>query len=244
MLKTKHSLFIILLLTLTTLVVTTVCYANAAEPPSILIIVPNAPDDLEISIASGDKNSPTYSKARKTDKVLESYYTFYHEDLKTIDDYTLKITTTKSTYELTLERPLKMYNSIFTLNLENRTFTTGKLLSRSIFLISVRIILTLIIESLVFYLFMFRQSNSWLCFFIINLLTQGGLNIRLNTASPLASYLIIGLMFAEVVVFIVESIAFLTLLKEHSKLRIFLYVLTSNLLSLILGGYLITLMPI
>lgn len=46
-----------------------VCYGNSAEPPSILIIVPNAPEDLEISIGSGNTNM----KANMRDKIIEKY---------------------------------------------------------------------------------------------------------------------------------------------------------------------------
>jgi hypothetical protein len=49
-----------------------VSYGNSTEPPSIMIIVQNAPNDLEISI--GKDNS--FTKAKKIDKVLEKYYAF------------------------------------------------------------------------------------------------------------------------------------------------------------------------
>ena len=54
-----------------------VCYANAAEPPSIIIIVPNAPDDLKISIETDGKSYD----GRVHDKVIEKYYTFYRYDI-------------------------------------------------------------------------------------------------------------------------------------------------------------------
>jgi hypothetical protein len=215
-----------------------VCSANSAEPPSIIIIVPNAPKDLEISIG------PDNIKANRTDKVIESYYTFYSHDLRSAD-YTIKITTGNRAFEITPGAPLKSYNNIFSLDLENQTLTPGKSLPVSITLISFRIILTLIIEALIFYLFGFRKKKSWLIFLAVNLLTQGLLNIALSRSfNPLDSYIVFSLIFGEILVFIFELIAFLILVKEHRLLRTGLYVISANLLSLIAGGYLITVLPV
>lgn len=238
--KTNKRLFIILFIVLMSIVITPVCYGNSAEPPSILIIVPGAPDGLELNIGSGDK----YSKARETYKAFENYYTFYSHDLGNTDDYTLKVTTRDSTFEILLDKPLKSYNTIFTLDLKNQTLTPGKSSLRSITLVSLRIILTLLIEAIVFLLFGYRWKRSWIAFLIINLLTQGGLNIWINGFAPLSGYIILTMIFGEILVFIAELIAFLIFIKEHRNLRTALYVLTANLLSLIAGGYIITVLPI
>ncbi len=215
-----------------------VCYANSAVPPSILIIVPNAPNDLKISIGSEN------IEARRTDKVIESYYTFYRGDLK-YAEYTVKVTTADRTFEILLDTPLKSYDNIFTLDLERQTLTSGESVSRSIALPSLRIILTLIIEAIVFFLFGYRRKRSWLVFLIINLLTQGVLNIWLaGSTNPLDSYIIFSLIRGEMLVFIVEMIGFLIFVNEHHGLRTILYVMAANLLSLFVGGYLITVLPV
>jgi hypothetical protein len=105
--------------------------------------------------------------------------------------------------------------------------------------------LTLIIEGIVFFLFGYRRKRSWLVFIIVNLVTQGILNIWLaGNYSPLNNYLIFSLIGGEIVVFIVEIIAFLILVKEHGRLRTASFVVLANLLSLIAGGYLITVLPV
>ncbi len=239
MTKAKKRALIIMLLISLFVPFRSICYANAAEPPSILIIVSNPPPDLEISIKTVD----TYVKANKVDKAMERYYTFYSRHLRGVGDYVFKITTGKDSYEIAIEKPLRSYNNIYTLNLKNRTLTRGKLLSRSILLISTRLALTLIIEAIIFYLFGFRSKSHWAAFLIINVITQGILNIWINGLVPIESYLIFSLVFAEVLVFIAEIYAFLFIIKEH-RLRTVLYVITANLMSLIAGGYMITILPI
>ena len=212
------------------------CEANSAEPPSILIIVPNAPDELEISMGN--------IKAGRTNKAFESYYTFYRTDIKSTNN-TLRFTTSSRSFEITINVPLASYNNIFTLDLDNQTLAPGKSLSRSIILPSLRIILTLVIEGIVFFLFGYRKKKSWLIFIIVNLLTQGILNILLaGNYSPLNNYLIFSLIAGEIVVFIVEIIAFLILINEHGRLRTASFVILANLSSLIAGGYLITVLPV
>lgn len=240
MIKSCKLLLVVLLFILFFFTIPPVCYGNSAEPPSILIIVPNAPMDLEIGIQSGD----TYTIAGRIDKATESYFTFYLSELRSIDNYVLKISAGNSTFEIKLDQPVRSYNNIYTLNIRRQTLTPGKSLSRSILLVSLRITLTLIIEAVIFWLFGYRQKISWLAFLIINLLSQGTLNIMLNGESPIASYVIFGLIIGEIFVFIFESIVFLRYVKEHSRWRTFLYVLTANILSLIAGGYAITILPI
>lgn len=240
MCRNNKLLSIIIFSMLMVMVTTALCFGNSAEPPSILIIVPNAPDDLEISIGSDNTNI----KANKTNKIIERFYTFYSEELRMAEDYIINISTGESSFEILLEKPLKKYNNIFTLDLNNQTLTPGKSLPRSILLVSLRVILTLIIEAIVFWLFGFRNKKSWIAFLIINLVTQGALNIWLNGSVPLASYLVFSLVFAEFFVFIAEIILFWALIKEHSPGRVLLYVIAANLLSLFAGGYIITILPV
>lgn len=215
------------------------CLGNAAEPPSIIIIVPNAPGDLVVKLAADAEG-----KARVTDKPFERYYTFYYRDLNNVDDYTIAVSSLERTFQIPLGEPLKTYNNIFTLDLDQQTLEPGKSWSRSAMLVSLRIILTLIIEAAVLWLFGYREKRSWYAFLFINLLTQGALNIWLNEFSPLSGYMVINLVWGEVQVLIVELIVLLAFLREHHRLRTFAYVLTANLLSLIVGGYIITYLPI
>ena len=217
-----------------------VCYGNSAEPPSILIIVPNAPEDMEIHLESGG----TSAKADRTDKGIESYFTLFLWDMIAADHYTVQVRTGGDTFALSMEKPPSKYNNIYTLNWKNRTLTPGKSIWRNILLVSLRVILTLAIEAAVFWAFGYRSKRSWLAFLIINLVTQGGLNILLNRQVPVGGYVILGLLIGEVFVFLVEIIAFLVTIHEQRPFRTFLYVLTANVLSLVAGGFLITVLPL
>ena len=239
MLKRRIILLCIFLSILIPFATVDICSANSAEPPSIIIIVPNAPEDLEITI--GEK------EADRQDEVFESYFSFYSYSFKA-DVYTLTVTNREGTFEITTDTPLKEYNNVYTLDLDSRTLTVGELPSRNIMLVTVRVLLTLLLEGLVFFLFGYRQKISWIIFLAVNLITQGALFICLNSLSstPLTGvfYIIMVMIFAEILIFVIEMIVFLVFIKEHRRLRTAGYVLTANLLSLFLGGYLITALPL
>lgn len=234
----KRCLFVILITFVMLMGITKASYGNSAEPPSIMIIVPNAPKDLEIGIG---KDNP-FTKGKEIDKVLEKYYVFYYREIKEASKCTLNVKTDNLTYEISFNKPINRYQNIYTLNLGSQTLTPGKSISRSITLVSLRVILTLIIEGVVFYLFGFRERRSWLIFLIINLITQGALNIWINGLFPIETYLFFGLIAIEILIVIVEAIVISSIIKEHRKSKL-LFVISANFLSLVAGGYILAVLP-
>lgn len=219
----------------------TITYANSAEPPALIIIMKNAPEDVAVSIVSAD--SMQEAKMRKIS--WETYYVLYNRDIGNKKGITLKVSGNGISYDQIIgEQYLTGYNNIITLDFSRQSISSGKLLSRSFILVTLRVLLTLVIEGVLFIIFGFRYKKSWSIFLIMNLLTQGILNIVLNRASPFTSYLVLNLIFLEFFVFAAEIIGVLVLLKEHGRFRRVSYVLVANLASLVLGGYLITVLPV
>jgi hypothetical protein len=214
------------------------CYANAAAPPSVIIIVQNGPADLEITLW------PDNIKADRTDKAIESYFAFYSYML-TSSSHTLQVSSRTTSFAITLESLLYAWENVYTLDLKNQTLTPGKSVSLMIAVAATRIIVTLAIEGLVFLLFGYRNKKSWMIFLVINLTTQGFLTFTISTnTNPLNSYLIFGLVLVEFLIFIVETIAFMALINEHRRLRTFFYVIAANFASLIAGSLLLSVLPI
>lgn len=240
MFKPNRRLAVYILTVLLIFIFPSICFGNSAEPPSILIIVPQAPDNLEIVIGSDN----SYSRANTVDKGIEKYYIFYSRELRAGTSYILKVTSGEGAFEIPIEGPLKTFNNIFTLDLKNKTLAPGKLLSRSFFLVTTRITLTLMIEALIFYLMGYRRKRSWISFVVINLITQGVLNIWLNGFSPVGSYMILSLILGEIFVLFTEIITFLIFVEEHRRVRTFLFAVLANVVSLIVGGYIISILPL
>lgn len=215
--------------------------ANSAEPPSLVIIVQNPPEDLSIALSSEDD----MPKATVRHVAWEGYFVFYSRDMRYDGDYIFIVTVDGESFECTLDGPLEGYNNVATLDIKNRELVSGKQPFRSALLVSIRVMLTLIIEGLVFFAFGFRQRRSWLVFLAVNIVTQGVLNIWLSmNASPIQGYLIFSLILGEVFVFAFEMLAFPAFIREHNKSRAVLFALAANMLSLIAGGYIISVLPV
>jgi hypothetical protein len=215
--------------------------ANSAEPPSLVILITNPTDDLSIVLVSNE-NKPEASVRRVA---WEGYYIFYSRDMQTDGEHTFKVTTNGESFECTLDLPLQRYNNVVTLDVSKREFTPGTYPFRSVLLVLIRLLLTLLLEGIIFWLFRYRQKRSWLIFLVINLITQGALNIWLNNGGSLMpSYLLFGLIIGEVFVFATEMIAFPIFMREHKKSRILIYSFIANFISLIAGGYIISVLPV
>lgn len=215
--------------------------ANSAQPPALVIIMANAPKDASIALVTNEG----LLQAPKTTTAWESYYVFYAQDIASLQALTLQVSGSGKTYQTQVSAQyLHQYDNVITLDFSSQAITQGRLFSRSILLIGLRVLLTLVIESAIFFLFGFRHKKSWLVFIGMNLLTQGLLNIALNASGPVALNLLFYLVLMEALVFIAETVIALVLIKEHGPLRRIAFVLVANFLSLLLGGFLITVLPV
>lgn len=224
---------------LAVLLVALPAWGNASEPPSILLIVPGAPDELVVSVGDGED----YTEAARRDKMLESYFLFYQRETDPVEDLHLRVSGGGHDLRVPLGELTKTYRNVYTLDLDEGTIIEGKDPIRAGVYVAMRVVLTLIIEGLVFFLVGFRTRRSWNIFLIVNLVTQGALNLWINTVTYNDYSLFFGLVFYEFVILIVEMVAFLGLLKEHGKWRRALHVLLANILSLLAGGYILTVLP-
>lgn len=219
-----------------------IAYANSAGPPGITIISENNPDDLEVYFVIDNKEY----QAEKSSKLGESYFIF--RDPIGYGEHLTKIIfrSAEKSFEISVDQNKMGYDNLFTLDFDEETLEEGKSILRSIILISSRVILTLIIEGFIFYLFKYRTLRSWLVFLIINLITQGYLNFILDRTSPVDSGYMIGvtLLIFEFFILLAEWILFMLTISEKKKRFTVLYVLVANISSLITGLILLPKLPI
>lgn len=209
--------------------------ANSAVPPGIVIIVNNAPDDLTLTLQFSPSDSYEMSVIKQG---WESYYKFYYNMSDFVDDkYDLEfsnailiVESSKFNFKCILpDENFNTYKNFMTLNLGKQSLSMGVYPWRAPCLVLMRLTLTILIEGIIFYLFSFRSKKSWQLFFIINLITQGGLNILLVGPDINAgAYAIISYYIIEFFIVISEMLAFGYVSDEHKLLRRLAYVLCAN----------------
>lgn len=224
--------------------------ANAAQPPCLTVLVLDAPDDLEITLTYSD-GTVTEAKRLRSDR--RGWETYFRLDSIYPLDYSKEILETAalsavcSDYTVTCTLPAdaqREYNNLVILDPETQTVKSGTYPGRYAVIVTMRVLTTLVLEGIVFFLFGLRERRSWGMFVLINLLTQAFLNFAFAGADY-ETYMLMYLYAAvEVVVFLVEMSAFTVAVREQSRKRMVVYALTANAVSLFAGGLLLSYMPV
>lgn len=220
--------------------------ANAAEPPGFILHVLGAPADLQVRLVLPEQPLVLL----KEPKAWETHYRFYYHELPMERGHypamTLQFVSGDHQQEVPLPKEaFKGYYTILTYDYPRGELTLGESPGRTELLVALRVFLTLLLEGAVFYLFGYRQKRSWAMFLLVNLVTQGGLNIVLSGPGTTdGGYWLIAFLFLETVIFLAEAIALPFLLKEHTRRHAVVYALSANLVSLILGGVILSWLPV
>jgi hypothetical protein len=215
--------------------------ANSARPPSLVVLVNNPPEDLSIALLADDYEEQ--GKFRRS--AWEGYYLFNSFNMRNYGDYKFKVTSKGESFVCTIGEYSHSYNEVMTLDLSSQKITLGYYPFRTVLVVSIQLLITLLLEGIVFWLFGFRKIRSYLIFLAINIVTQGTLNIWLNSLNSLMhSYFIFYLFFGEIFVFAAEIMAFPIFMKEYNRSRNMLYAFVANAVSFVAGSFMISLLPI
>jgi hypothetical protein len=222
--------------------------ANSAEPPMVWILVPGTFERAEGVLIIDSKVVPGYVRSNK----METYIRFYYGSIpgfdhqKNLDGRNARFVITLDNRQYTISSDIRGigYNDLYTLDLETMTLSEGTSLKRNAFLISLRLFSTLLLEGIVFFLMGYRHRRTWMLFLLVNLITQGFLNVMINSQGPENFYMIFALIIYEIWIIIAEEVILLLSVKEGKKLKLFFTIFLANLLSLFLGGWFIMNLPL
>ena len=222
--------------------------ANSAEPPMVWVLIPGTYDHIEGVLVVDSLVFKGWVNENKT----ESYIRFYYGSIPDFDrqkeidgsDATFFITLDNKQYMIQADIRGSGYNDLYTFDVNNLRLIKGKTFARDAALVSLRLFSTLILEALVFFLMGYRTRRTWILFLLVNLVTQGFLNILINSDRPENVYMLFVLMIAEAVIIMVEELVLLFTVKEGKALKLIGTILLANLLSLFLGGWFIVNMPL
>jgi hypothetical protein len=216
-----------------------ICLANSNVTPSIIVIVPNAPDDIDITL--NNKSGRVYGY--KVDKFMESQFYFYNFDCRKDTEYTINVSYGNVSEVVALAATSGPLLNKYELDYKNLVVKVGVSGKRVALYTTLRIILILLIQSAVFYLFGFRKKKSWLIFLLITIAIQSIFNMWYSSYAAPVFYMIMILIFGAVFVFLFEGIAMVMIIHEKREMKTFACVMIANLLSFILIGLMIPFMP-
>ncbi len=221
-------------------------FANSAEPPGIIILTVGLPEDAVITLEIPGVEEIDNWRTYRVDKLWETQYKlWFHLDMDDLKAARLRVTTSDGSFTVPLPSDFVLrYNSVLTLDYSARTLTMGQSLWRQPLLTALRVLLTLLTEGVVFWLFGFRGKRSWIVFLAVNLLTQGWLNVELNSYAFSSGYWIFAFVGMEILIFITESVAIPLAVREKKVWQRIVFALTANAVSLALGVLLLGRLPL
>ena len=225
--------------------------ANSVGNPYLTVLVEHPPAGLELTLLVESEGSQETHATEGQTMLWEGYYRFYSHiwnpwspEGSPQPTALLQVDTGTESFSLPVEPQGFTYDgNLVTLDLANRRLLYGQPWWRPPLLISLRVVLTLALEGAVFWLFGYRTRRSWLVFLLVNLVTQGAVNVAMHCLLPTGTsiFLVFAMFFytpMELTVLLVEIAAFAFLLKERSRRRSAACAACANLLSWILGGLL------
>lgn len=234
----------IIFLILISFIIPNIVFANAAAPPTITIILSGLEDyNVRIELQNGET-----VRTRKEKRYWESYFDFWLRDIRKNGELeNAKVVISKGNVEveridIPIEEISKNYHSTFVFDNNTKELRLNSSTLRSIILVCMRVLITLIVEGIIFYAFGYRDKISWIAFFVINLITQGILNWIMTGGR--SAYVLIPLIVLEIIIFVVEAITLSLIIKEKKKSTTTLFALTANFLSFIIGAWVILNLPI
>jgi hypothetical protein len=255
----RFALWGMLSLLFITVLVPSLAYANSAAPPAIVIVVENPPDDLSI-----EQEGDWREQGMHIQRAWEGYWAFYDLSIKGAGEhsYTFRVRYAEKdfTCQLTLDAEYYSeydnrlrYEQCYKLDLQTQKLEPVNDLWRFVRSITWRLLSTLLIEGAIFWLFGFRQARSWITFLAVNIVTQGTLAFLLSGYGLISLYqgstgLGMLLFFCEPIIFCIEMVVFPSIVRERARgfgaWYPLVYAFVANLVSLILGSWLLTLLPV
>lgn len=219
--------------------------ANSAEPPGLTVLVMAPPGDLEMAMSFPDREVAL----ERVDKGWEAYYRYYYHNDPGVIKSQMKqaeLVLRSGGKEILCPLPsdaFSTYNNLVTLDWSEPEVMVGQPVWRPWLLTALRVGLTLLIEGAIFWAFGYRTKRSWTIFLLVNLVTQGGLNLMIH-GPDLRGYWFLGFVLGEVLILLVELGLFTGLLKEREKPRAAICATLANVISLWIGCLLITNLPV
>ena len=224
--------------------------ADQLRTPGLSIFVINAPKDLKLFIQFRNSTLPEPLEMQRTSRYWETYYNYYYQRLpgRFDEDFIgakLIVRSPQYSYELPIARDPEMRpdKRLMTLDLKQGTLVYGEPVWRAPLSVAGRVMLTLVLEGAVFYLFGMRDKWSWIGFVILNLITHGLLSgFLVHPFEAKGDFFM--LIFYSVAIILVEAgIYYFTFKEVELDHKALLLALVANTVAIYLGSWIMPHFP-
>ena len=232
--------------------------SSTYHPPAITIVTYNAPKDLEIQIEVVKNGESFPVQTERTQRAWETQFRLYREGIfrantfwgndKDFAGAVVICVTGGEEHRIPIPQEYLTpggNKDVMTLDCGSWTLKSGLPAWRGPVTTAVRLLLILAVKALLFLLMNYKQRRSWICFFLVNLLVQGWLNLSLYNMlvvddMNLYSALFVGMLLA----LLAEIILLVVFVDENSKNRTAVYATAANLAGVVVFLMALTWLPV
>ena len=214
--------------------------ATAATLPQVNIMVLNAPMDLQVQFLVDGQWTP----GRKSVVAWET--TFVYDDLQQMPEHpvtAIKVEYGAQNYELEVSWSGESVAE-YMLDLGDRSLHVGHYAMRTYIIVALRVLLTLIVEGLLFFKFGFRAKRSWIIFLAVNLAMQVVLNWLFGRGGALSAVFILFMLPEDCIITGIEMLVIGIAVKEHTLIRRLLFPVVANIASFIVSMVVFIIVPL
>jgi hypothetical protein len=223
---------------------------NQLRTPGLSIFVLNAPKDLKLSIQYRNSALPEPLEMQRTSRYWEAYYNYYYQRLqgRFDEDFIgakLIVRSSQYAYELPISRDpeIRVDKRLMTLDLKHGRLVYGEPDWRAPLSVAGRVILTLVLEGAVFFLFGMRNKLSWIGFFILNLIIHSLVSGLLAHPIEVKGDMFMLVFYIVGVTFVEAGIYYFTFKEIELSGKALLLALIANLVGFSMGGWIMPYFP-
>lgn len=196
--------------------------ANSPVPPDLAVYVEDAPEDLEMALTFNGKEEQCDLKLK------ENVYCFYFSNALREENVVLRVSAGGKEYSLDVDAKMFRNGADLSFASGEPVLTARPATTLAGVLLNVGV--TLVIEFIILLIFGYRKGRTFLIFLIANLITQGLYNAYL--CFPISDKT---LLIAEAVIILIEGCIYCFTFREHTKERAWIYAVTANIASAVIG---------
>jgi hypothetical protein len=225
--------------------------AKQVRTPGLLIFVINAPKDLKLFTQFRNSALPEPQEMQRTSRYWETYYNYYYQQLpgRFDEDFIgakLIVRSSQYSYELPIPRDpeMRVDKRMMSLDLKQGTLIYGEPGWRAPLSVAGRVLLTLVLEGAVFFLFGLRDKMSWLGFFILNLITHSLLSSFLVHPIEAKGDFFMLVSYSVAIILMEAGIYYFTFREVELSAKALLLALVANLGGFYLGNWIMPHFPV
>ncbi|QRN84267.1 hypothetical protein JR338_05900 [Chloroflexota bacterium] len=202
---------------------------------TMTFVIPFPPSKVRMTTNTPEKRGGYFSRY-----FCEGYNTFYFDELSEDAELTFSVSSEKSSFEFTLEKPSQLGETLYTIDLSNQQVYEGYYPYRTVILVAIRVGIFMALEAILLWIIGFKQKRNWVIILGLTLISQTLFNYLQGNPMIEDFYEFLFMTIRGLIILAsIETITFFFVVTDEGNNRRIKLFLFSNLLRVIITALMI-----